>query len=392
MNLSPLMAFRAATSCMTDPSRVLDRSLRMLGGVCGLVLCGILTAGLWPFHVPRNDVAWLPEGNGLAFGPHGSIVSAGAFESRNTSVDATCSIELWVRSAMDGGSGAILAFYQPSDFSVPLALRQSLSDLRVEVGRQDGGHSHVYLPRVFLSQTPLFITITSGQQGTTAYVDGREFERFATYHIRQEDLSGKLVVGNTPSGTHEWSGRLLALAVYNQELSPGEVFEHYEKWTMHKVSDLKESGHTVAVYAFNEGTGSVAHNQVDPGTDLLIPSKFFVVHEKFLTWPWNEFYPGRSYVKNVAVNIGGFIPLGFFFCAYLSAVRMTSRPALVTIIVGFVVSLTIEVLQSFLPTRDSGLTDVITNTVGTVVGTMLYQSFAALALTKFVSQSRNVES
>ena len=362
----------------------------MLGWVCGLVLCGILVVGLWPFHSPRNDVAWVPEGNGLTVGPHGSLVSAGEFESRKSGFDASCSIELWLRPALVTGSGTILAYYQPSDFSVPFALRQSLGDLRVEDGHEDGGHSHIYVPRVFLSETALFITITSGTQGTIAYVDGREFKRFPTYHVRQQELSGKLLVGNTPLGTHEWSGRLLALAVYNQELPPQEVFEHYENWTTHKVSE--DSGHALAVYAFNEGTGSVAHNQVDRGTDLLIPKKFFVVHEKFLTWPWNEYYPGRSYEKNVAINIVGFIPLGFFFCAYLSAVRMTPRPALVTVIIGFVVSLTIEVLQSFLPTRDSGLTDVITNTVGTTLGAMLFQYFAILALTMFAPQPSDVES
>jgi len=366
----------------------MDHSPRMLGSVCGLVLCGILIAGLWPFHGPRNDVAWLPESNGLTVGPHGSLVSAGEFESRKSNIDSSCTIELWLHPAVVAGSGTILAFYHPSDFSVSLALRQSLSDLRVEVGRQDNGHSPIYLPRIFLSQTPVLVSITSGARGTTAYVDGREFERFTTYHVQEEDVSGKLLVGNTPSGTHEWSGRLLALAVYNQELSPQEVLEHYESWTTHKASGLRESAHAVAFYPFNESRGTIAHNQVDAATDLLIPEKFFVVHEKFLAWPWNEFYLGRNYWKNVAINIGGFIPFGLSFCAYLSAVRITSRPILVTVILGFVVSLTIEFLQAFLPTRDSGLTDVMTNTLGTAVGAVLYQYFARLAL-KFAAQQGN---
>jgi len=78
-----------------------------------------------------------------------------------------------------------------------------------------------------------------------------------------------------------------------------------------------------------------------------------------------------GYWKGLLKNIIGFIPLGSCFYAYFSLVRHCKRPALITIILGATISLTIEVLQGYLPTRDSGTTDLITNTLGTYGGIMV---------------------
>ena len=218
---------------------------------------------------------------------------------------------------------------------------------------------------------PILVTISAGQSGTTIYADGALVKKAPNFKFSSQELIGQLVIGNAPATTDEWSGQVSGLALYDRELTADEVSQHYESWTEGTRAGLAGSDGAVALYLFNEGEGNVVHNRVDPATDLLIPERFFVLHEEFLERPWNEYRPDWNYWKDVGINITGFIPLGFFFCAYFFSVRTTKRAVLFTIAFGFAVSLTIEVSQAFLPTRDSGMTDLITNTLGTALGAIL---------------------
>jgi VanZ family protein len=355
-------------------SGVLSRKAQttLLGAICACVLVGILGAGLWPFHAPRNEVNWSSQGNGLLFGKNGSIVSAGAFEAIPSRADSSCSLEIWVQPSRSRSSGTILAFYWPTRRIVPFALRQSLGDLKLESGNQDhfAKNAKIYIDDVFSRLKPVFVTISSDQTGTSIYVDGTLVKKSTTFRFSSQDLTGQLLLGNAPSTTHNWSGQVKALAVYDRELSAAEVSQHFADWTKGKQPDLAEGG-VVASYLFNEGKGNVIHNQADSATDLLIPERFFVLHEQFLERPWTEYRSEWNYWEDVGVNITGFIPLGFFFVAYFSAIRGVKRATWFTIALGFSVSLTIEVLQAFLPTRNSGITDLITNTLGTSLGATL---------------------
>jgi hypothetical protein len=169
-----------------------------------------------------------------------------------------------------------------------------------------------------------------------------------------------------------WQGQLRGLAIYNRELTPAEVLQHYVDWTTNQVTKIKNEG-PAALYLCNEGIGTVVHSQMNSANDLHIPDRYFVLHAPFLELPWDEFELSWSYCKDVLINIGGFVPLGFFFCSYFSLVRRLDRTLLATIVLGAVVSCAIEVLQVFLPTRNSGMTDIITNTLGTSFGAILYR-------------------
>jgi hypothetical protein len=281
---------------------------------------------------------------------------------------------MWLEPNRVDSGGMILTFYRPATKVIPFAVRQFRSGLVLE--RESPSHvakkAEIYVGDVFESLNPVFVTITSGQAGAATYVNGTLAKRSPNFVFSSQDLTGRLIVGNAPSTTYNWGGEFDGLAIYGRELSAGEVSQHYAEWTENRPTDLGKIEGMVALYLFNEKSGNVVHSLVASAPDLLIPDRFFVLHKQFLEPFWREFRPGWSYWKDVGINVAGFIPLGFFFCSYLSLVRKTRRPALVTVVVGFMVSLTIEVSQAFLPTRDSGTTDLFTNTFGTALGVILF--------------------
>jgi hypothetical protein len=349
----------------------------LLRAGCILVLLGILAAGLWPFHAPRNNVGWSGNDTSIRFGRYGSVVSEGEFKGRPGSADDSCSVEIWLKPDRVRSSGTILAFFRPEDGSIPFALRQSLGDLTVESTtlrpQLAAGHKKIYIDNILNTQKFVMISLISSQAGISVYVDGASRLRLAKFRFSSHDLAGKLVLGNSPVTTHEWSGQIRTLAIYSRALAPLEVSQHYESWTRGESTGIAAGERVLAFYTFHERTGNLVRNQVDPSTDLLIPDRFFVLQPRFLERPWDEFRNDWNYWQDFAINIAGFVPLGVLFYGYFLLLRRTAHPAAATIFLGFLTSLTIEVLQYFLPTRDSGMTDLFTNTLGTAVGVALYR-------------------
>jgi hypothetical protein len=76
---------------------------------------------------------------------------------------------------------------------------------------------------------------------------------------------------------------------------------------------------------------------------------------------------------DVIINVLGFVPLGFLAMGLLTEMRRTGFWQSLGWVVAFClcVSLSIELVQYFLPGRSSSLVDVLTNTLGALVGATL---------------------
>jgi hypothetical protein len=345
-----------------------------LGATSLSVLCAILIAALWPFHAPKNEVSWLSDRDGLLFGDYGSILSSSEFKTTGLE-EGPCSLEIWLEPAATFDSNEIVAFSTPQN-PVQFAVAQSSDDLFVLRSFPGAQHhlrktAHIGIDHAFRKGNKLLITVTSGPKGTTVYLNGAIVKTSQQFAFTGKDFTGVLVIANSPVQNNTWSGRLGGLGIFDRELTAAQVLQDYDAWTKNQGVELVGREGTRALYLFNEHAGRVVRNQVPSEPDLFIPENYFVLHQKFLEPFWAEFEPNWTFAQNVILNIVAFIPLGFFVCAYLSMGGRLKRPVLLAIILGGAVSLTIEVLQAYLPTRDSGTADLITNTLGTAVGAML---------------------
>jgi hypothetical protein len=348
---------------------------RALGILSICVVFAMLVAGLWPFHAPLNEVTWVTDADGVSFGGHGTLLSTSTFEL-NLEAQAACSLEIWMYPYDIRDTGTVLAFYS-SDNLQRFSLQQDRTNLILEVARRDVQHrmmtSEVSVSKVFHQGTRAFVTITSGAQGTVVYLDGSPIKSAPSFRMIKADLTGKLVVGTSPVKPDNWAGQLRGLAVYGRDLSAAVVLQHYLGWARQSRPFSAENEHSVALYLFDEHSGNLVHNHGTSHVDLYIPPRYTILHEKFLEPFWKEFNLRWGYWKSALINVAGFVPLGFCCCACLSLTKTVKRAAVATVSLGLTVSLTIEVLQSFLPTRDSGTTDLITNTLGTGLGVVIYR-------------------
>jgi VanZ family protein len=358
----------------------------VLSFLCLLTIFGILFCTLWPFDpFPPNRVSWLPETNGIRFRQRGVVLSQQplGLPFAPSSKDS-CSVELWIRPTNIESVSTMLDLYTPGN-PWRFLVRQYHGGLiishdvlvpgrkprRIKIDIDDG------LRRDQLT----LITITSGPSGTRVYFDGKLKKAFPHFEVSLNDLSGQLVLGSSTVSPEAWSGDVRGLALLSRELTPEEVLENHSRWIQGDPNKFVATDSEMAAYIFAERAGNIVHSQGTTPRDLLIPKIYRVPHHSFLTPPWREFDPSWDYLWDVLRNIAGFMPLGLFLCAlFQRSLRFRNAVLSATLFGGFL-SLSIEILQAYIPQRGSGLTDVITNTLGTALGALLVQPQIAARLT-----------
>ena len=369
---------------MTQTIEPANRGLKiLLAALCVLVLVTTLSAGLWPFsfHV-ENNVTWNPEAPGLFLGDHGMVISKEPFSGMATAAAGGCSMEILLKPSRASDAGTILSFYDPKASSW-IQLRQSIDDLAFTRSfGQTYDHKNqrsVFVDHVLQKGQWILVTVTSSGGALSVYVNGAVRETTKNMDLRGADVAGILIVGNSPYGNSSWSGTVRGLAFYDHALLSGEIARDYRAWQKNKDGIVPSDPSPFSLYRFDEGNGMIVHNHGKSGSDLEIPQHYFIMQPGFLVPFWREYHANWEYVQDLAINVFGLVPLGFCFSALFAWRIGVRRCLLFATVFGFCVSLTIEILQAYMPTRVSGTTDLITNTSGAALGAWLYLNAHAQA-------------
>ncbi|HEY4054131.1 MAG TPA: VanZ family protein [Terriglobales bacterium] len=328
-------------------------------------------------------MAWVANAAAVHLGEDGTILSSGTFPTPGAGGER--SIEFWAQPDQVDDSGTLVAFF---DSAGPrqLSVSQSLSDLEIHLESTNAWRSvktqRMYAADAFHKGESAFWTVTFGPSGTMIYHDVAVIGR-SSMKPSGSEVSGRLVVGNSPFG-NSWSGVLRGLAVYDTALNRAQIARHYASWTKEGSPALTSDDACIALYLFNEHAGRLVRNKVRWENDLYIPTKYMVLRKTLLDPVWKAFEWSRGFWMDALINVTGFIPFGCAFCAYFSA-RGLRSPALLASTFGAAVSVFIELTQAHLPTRDSSMSDLINNTVGSVLGAAVYRGAVAQAFDRQMS-------
>jgi len=219
------------------------------------------------------------------------------------------------------------------------------------------------------------ITITSSKLGSRLFINGA-LATEAT-HTQLTIPNGhkklRLILGNSVYGKHNWEGQIYGLALNRKALSIEKVTYYYEKWVNQRNLDFNASDQPLLSYSFNENKGGVILDDTGHNLQLQLPAQHVVLKKTFLALPWHRFRPNLTFLIDVTLNLIGFIPLGSVIYYWSSQSKTLPKKHEIRLILAFcfLLSLSIEILQAWLPHRYSSVLDLSLNTLGAWLGVLL---------------------
>ena len=208
---------------------------------------------------------------------------------------------------------------------------------------------------IFENGTTITLAINYDGERTSVFVDGKLAESRA-YHLIEigSSVTARLVMGNNATGELPWFGSLSRFAFYNRALEPEELDEDRYSPTLS--------------YRFTERFIDQVPNLASIEAPLLLPRQFRTPDSKRFTRIDTLKDPEKRQTYDMAINLFGFLPAGLAIAILLNR-RMGNRFTLFlsAALLTSALSIAIELLQVYLPTRDPSYIDFAINSLaGTI--------------------------
>ena len=360
-------------------------SLKCLVVLSVAILSAILIFGLNPKGFKfSNGVNWIIDQPGIRFSRYGIAYTNPFFEliGDNASKPTCFSIEIALSPAsyQEGGSNFILTLHNGRDRN-QLLMWQYHSWIILMNG-DDYDHKRrtkrIAVDIASLYPTTRFVTVTTGEKGTEVYLDGQFVSRKKDLTLKIPNGSKtRLLIGNSVYGKHSWQGDVYGLAFYGYILTGQDIKLHFNRWFQDKNFSYAKKDKPLALYFFDEKGGVRAIDHAGGNHHLEIPSRMQILKKKILSLALSGFNFNRSTIEDNIINLLGFIPFGFILSATLMKLGGTFNKHyfFITVSFCFSVSLIIEVVQAWFPSRASSMLDLILNTLGALIGAIMYRFF-----------------
>ena len=350
----------------------------------------MLWAGLDPKGYRfRNEVEWIEGRAGVRFGRFGRVETEPFLSlERATALNRNgYALEVELDPAPDphGGFRVLASFHSGSD-ATQLMVSMWRSQLIVMNG--DDYNNKRRLPRITadtskFSKGPLLLTINSTTNGTSLFLNGKPVATSAKLHLTLPSVMKPacLVLGNSASASQPWLGVISFFSLLPGPLTASEVESRWRTRGEPSASTTE----ALLLYRFEEARRSTIRNHGSLVVPLTIPPRLHALGRRFLQGSLATSTPSHSLTLDTLVNFIGFMPFGAAIVIVLrSSNRSSPRIILITAVVGFALSLAIELTQAWMPSRDSSLRDLLLNTAGAPLGAWLWL-VARQRLSRFLS-------
>jgi exosortase len=180
------------------------------------------------------------------------------------------------------------------------------------------------------------------------------------------DKSYPLIIGSEADGKYCWEGYIYSLSIFDRALTQFEIMKGWP--------DVNKAPPLIGYNFKGHDEKTIQDMGEGKAADLEIPY-FFKPYKRTILDPGHEWlFENRHHYVDLWIDVIGFIPLGFLLAVYLTRKRFSYFSIILqAALIGAAVSMSIELLQVLLPSRASSLADVISNSLGTLLGAMAYR-------------------